>query len=90
MYIEQLQSFRNGRNFIRSQSQYAQSRRRNEMNLLDKHGQCTRCAICESIFHWTTACPHKEVGAGEIHHHVTLFQSNHSNFFILFPRYVII
>ena len=23
-----------------------------------------------------TACPHRKAGAGEIHHHVTLFQSN--------------
>ena len=57
------------------QSQYAQSHRRNEKNPLDEHGRYTRCTICESIFHWATACPHREAGAGEIHH-VTLFQSN--------------
>ena len=59
-----------------SQSQYAQSRGRNEKNPLDEHVQYTRCTICESIFHWATACLHREAGAGEIHHHVTLFQSN--------------
>ena len=72
----QQQSFR-GRNFIRgSQSQYAQSQRRNEKNPLHEYGQYTRCTICESIFHWTAACPHRKANAGEIHHHVTLLQSN--------------
>ena len=72
----QQQSFR-GRNFTTgSQSQYAQSHRRNEKNRLDEYGQYTRCTICESIFHWATACPHRKAGAGEIHHHATLFQSN--------------
>ena len=72
----QQQSFR-GRNFRReSQSQYGQFHRRNEKNPLDEYGQYTRCTICESIFHWATACPHREAGAGEIHHHVILFQSD--------------
>ena len=72
----QKQSFR-GCNFTRgSQSQYAQSNRRNAKNPLDEYGQYTRCSICESIFHWATAYPYRKAGAGEIHHHVTLFQSN--------------
>ena len=53
----QQQSLR-GRNFTRgSQSQHAQSHRRNEKNPLDEYGQYTRCTIFESIFHWATACP---------------------------------
>ena len=72
----QHQSFR-GHNFTTgSQSQYAQSHGRNERNPLHEHGQYTRCTICESIFHWATVLPHREAGAGGIHHHVTLFQSN--------------
>ena len=40
-----------------SQSQYAQSHRRNEKNPLDEYGQYTRCTICESIFHWGLLVP---------------------------------
>lgn len=29
-------------------------------NPLDKFGKRSRCAICQSTFHWAKDCPHKK------------------------------
>ena len=35
-------------------------------NPLDRNGKRTRCAVCESVFHWAKDCPHKNQKQGEI------------------------
>lgn len=29
-------------------------------NPLDRYGRRTKCAVCQSVFHWAKQCPHKE------------------------------
>ena len=52
--------------FQRHQQTGSQHAKQRGTNPFDRNGKRTRCAVCESVFHWAKDCPHKHKKQEEI------------------------
>lgn len=64
----QTQGYRSGRNRVRPRYRSKPSTDDSipGTNPINRYGKRTKCAICQSIFHWAKDCPHKEQSANVV------------------------